>query len=94
MPLPRPDGKVGPSNDVVSAFDPDTLCHAVWGSVTSSAWPWCGLGTLARRTASTRTWAGLRALHARGSNQEQPEDLRMMGAMRTTTRTKAARDGA
>lgn len=58
MPLPRPDGKVGPSNDVVSAFDPDTLCHAVWGSVTSSAWPWCGLGTqhCKRSTASTRTW--------------------------------------
>lgn len=37
MPLPRPDGKVGPSNDVVPVFDPDTLCHALWGSVTSSA---------------------------------------------------------
>lgn len=37
MPLPRPDGKVGPSNDVVLSFDPDTLCHALWGRVTSSA---------------------------------------------------------
>lgn len=72
MPLPRPDGKVGPSNDVVPVFDPDTLCHALWGSVTSSA-----CAGAVRRTASTRAPGRSAGLGSR----VYPEDLRIDAAM-------------
>ena len=53
--------------------DPDTLCHALWGSVTSS-----GSGAV-RGTPSTRTWQACRS-----GQQKYPEDLRIDAAMHTT----------
>lgn len=74
MPLPRPDGKVGPSNDVVAHLDPDTLCHALWGSVTSSG------SAAVRGTSKHSRLAGLQA-----GQQKYPKDLRIDAAMHTTT---------